>query len=197
MTLRHCLLCGALTLPGLAACASTPPNPNPLKDAPLQLAPSVDLDRYMGRWYVIANIPYFAERDFVGAYIDFSLRKDGRIDDVYHGRKGGFEKKESSFALVDHVVEGTNNAMWRASPFWPVSFANPILYVDPEYRYALIGYPDKSKGWVFARDALMDDATYADCLKRFEAQGYDTSRFLLVPQYPQQLGQPGFQSPQK
>ena len=33
---------------------------------PLMLAPQVDLDRYAGRWYIIANIPYFAERGNVG-----------------------------------------------------------------------------------------------------------------------------------
>jgi apolipoprotein D and lipocalin family protein len=191
------LLAGAVALLILAGCASEPPNTNPLKDAPLKLAPAVDLDRYMGRWYVIANIPYFAERNFVGSYIDFSLRPDGRIDDVFHGFKGGFSAGRSDFALLDTVVPNTNNALWRASPFWPISFANPILYVDPEYRFALIGYPDKSKGWIFSRGARIDDASYDRFMKMFAAQGYDTSRFLKVPQYPEQLDQPGFQTPEK
>jgi apolipoprotein D and lipocalin family protein len=34
-------------------------------------------------------------------------------------------------------------------------------------------------------------------MKMFAAQGYDTSRFLKVPQYPEQLDQPGFQTPEK
>ncbi len=37
----------------LGGCAS--------EGTPLTLAPQVDLDRYAGRWYIIANIPYFAE----------------------------------------------------------------------------------------------------------------------------------------
>jgi apolipoprotein D and lipocalin family protein len=191
------LLAGAVALLILAGCAAEPSNTNSLKDAPLKLAPAVDLDRYMGRWYVIANIPYYAERNFVGSYIDFSLRPDGRIDDVFHGFKGGFAAGRSDFALLDTVVPNTNNALWRASPFWPISFANPILYVDPDYRFALIGYPDKSKGWIFSRDARIDDASYDRFMKMFAAQGYDTSRFLKVPQYPEQLEQPGFQTPEK
>lgn len=196
MKLHALLASGALAL-ALCGCASAPPNTNPLRDAPLKLAPAVDLERYMGRWYVIANIPYFAERGFVGSYIDFSLRPDGRIDDVFHGYKGGFDAPRSDFALVDTVVPGTRNALWRASPFWPISFANPILYVDPDYRYALIGYPDKSKGWIFSRGGRIDDATYERFMKMFAAQGYDTSQFQKVPQYPDQLGLPGFQTPAK
>ena len=30
---------------------------------PLKTVPRVDLDRFMGDWYVIANIPTFIERD--------------------------------------------------------------------------------------------------------------------------------------
>ena len=52
------LACATLT-----SCSGAPPNPNPLADVPLKVA-SVDLPRYMGRWYVIANIPYFAERGY-------------------------------------------------------------------------------------------------------------------------------------
>jgi apolipoprotein D and lipocalin family protein len=45
----------------LNGCSGDPPNPNPRAGVPLQTVP-VDLPRYMGRWYIIANIPYFAER---------------------------------------------------------------------------------------------------------------------------------------
>jgi len=41
---------------------------------PLQTLP-VDLSRYMGRWYVTANIPYFA-----ASRAQWALRTDGRID---------------------------------------------------------------------------------------------------------------------
>ncbi|QKM50171.1 hypothetical protein B7760_04232 [Burkholderia glumae] len=70
-----------------AGCTSDPPNPNPRAAVPLSTVP-VDLPRYMGRWYVIAHIPYFAERGFVGSRAQWTLRADGRIDDVFVGRKG-------------------------------------------------------------------------------------------------------------
>jgi apolipoprotein D and lipocalin family protein len=39
----------------------------------------------------------------------------------------------------------------------------------------------------------MDDATYQSLLTRFTAAGYDAGQLRKVPQFPDQLGQPGFQ----
>ncbi|VVE65285.1 Outer membrane lipoprotein Blc [Pandoraea anapnoica] len=183
------LACAALT-----SCSGAPPNPNPLANVPLKVA-SVDLPRYMGRWYVIANIPYFAERDFVASRAEWVLREDGRIDDHFYGRKGGFDQPESHYQFLDSVLPGTGGGHWRVRLFWPIYVSQLTLYVDPDYRYTLLGYPDKSLGWVFSREPTMDDATYRLLLTRLEAMGYDTSRFRRVPQMPEQLGQPGFVTP--
>lgn len=178
----------------LSACAATPDNPNPRAAAPLTLAPSVDLQRFMGRWYVIANIPYFAEAGYVGSYVEYALRADGDIDDFYYGHKYSFDRPLEQKQLKDWVVAGSNNAHWRSSPFWPLSFDYQILYVDPAYQYALIGYPGKKWGWIFARSPQVSDRKYRELLALLDRQGYDTTRFLRVPQSIDQLGQPGFQA---
>ncbi|CAJ0807570.1 lipocalin family protein [Ralstonia holmesii] len=177
-----------------AACSSPPPNPNPRAAVPLKTVP-VDLPRYMGRWYVIANIPYFGERGNVGSYAEWSLRPDGRIDDAYVYRPGSFDAPFKRMQFVDSVVDGSGGGEWRVRLFWPIYVSQLTLYVDPEYRVTLLGYPDKSLGWVFSRDPNMSDADYRAALSRFDAMGYDISRFRRVPQVPSQIGQPGFQSP--
>lgn len=191
-------VCAALCLPLaailIAGCSHDAPNPNPRAAEPLVTVP-VDLPRYMGRWYVIANIPYFAERDFVGSRAEWSLRSDGRIDDTFVGRKGGFDQKESRHSFVDTAVPGSGGGKWRVRLFWPVYVTQLTLYVDPDYRYTLLGYPDKKLGWIFSREPEMDDATYHALLARFDAMGYDTSQFRRVPQRPEQIGLPGFASP--
>jgi apolipoprotein D and lipocalin family protein len=157
----------------------------------------VDLPRYMGKWYVIANIPYFAEKGFVGSYAEWHLRDDGKIDDSFIGRKGAFDKPESRYRFVDTIVPGTGNAKWRVRLFWPISVTQLTLYVDSDYQYTLLGYPGKNLGWIFSRSPDMSDATYHQLLARLDAMGYDTSRFKRVAQRPDQLGQPGFASPEK
>ncbi len=187
MTMRYwamSLLCFGLAL-ALGGCA--------IDSAPLPLAQSVDLNRYAGRWYVIANIPYFAESGKVGSYFDISFGPDGKLADVYNGRDKSFDAKPSQFTMNGYVVPGQGNALWRESPFWPLYFSYPILYVDPAYRTALVGYPGRDYGWVLSRDATMDDATYQGLLARFQGEGYDIGKFRRVPQFPDQIGRPGFQ----
>ncbi|WP_347555755.1 lipocalin family protein [Robbsia sp. KACC 23696] len=187
------LIAAAVCL-GFAGCTSQPANPNPRAAVPLSTV-AVDLPRYMGRWYVIANIPYFAERGFVGSRAEWKLRSDGRIDDAFVGRKGGFDGPEKRYQFLDRVKEGSGGGAWRVRLFWPIYVSQLTLYVDPDYRYTLIGYPDKSLGWIFSREPDMDDATYRALLARFHAMGYDTSQFRRIPQKPDQIGQPGFASP--
>lgn len=193
----HRVLVVALVAAGvvaaLASCSS-PPNPNPRAGEPLQTVP-VDVPRYMGRWYVIANIPYFAERDFVGTHVEWSLRPDGKIDDVFHGRKNGFEQAETTHHFVDTVKPGSDGGEWSVQPFWPVHVTQLTLYVDPDYRYTILGYPNKKLGWIFSREPSMSEDVYRSLLARLDAMGYDIARFRRVPQSPEQIGQPGFQSP--
>jgi len=177
----------------LSACSA--PNPNPEAAAALKPAPQVDLARFMGRWYVIANIPYSAERGAVGAYVEFAQREDGDIDDLYYAHPLSFEAPLEKKTRRDTVEPGSNNARWKTSPFWPLSYTLVILYVDPDYQYALIGDPDKSLGWVYARSPDIDDVSYHALLARLDAQGYDVSRFRRIPQRIEQLGLPGFQTP--
>ncbi|MDE8342553.1 MAG: lipocalin family protein [Acidocella sp.] len=163
-----------LLLLGLTRCATVPGLP---------LQPKVDLSRYSGRWYIIANIPYFAENGKVGSYFDISLHKN-RIYDDYVGYPAKFTAKPFRFRMVARVVPGFGNAYWRESPIWPLTFAYLILYVDADYQTALVGYPGLKYGWVLARVPVLPPATYQALLSRLATIGYDTSKFRIVQQNP-------------
>jgi apolipoprotein D and lipocalin family protein len=160
----------------MAGCATAGERP------PLVLAKNVDLERYFGRWYIIANIPYFAERGNVGAYVEYARRPDGQISDVYIAHEDGFASPPTRTEGRGYVVPGNGNALWRVTFLWPIYVSYPILYVDDGYKVALVGYPDRSLGWVFSREREMDEGTYRAMLQRFAAQGYDISQFVRVPQ---------------
>ncbi|MET0378791.1 MAG: lipocalin family protein [Spongiibacteraceae bacterium] len=160
--------------------------------------PQLDLPRYMGRWYVIANIPYFAERGFVGSYSQWTLREDSTdqgaiiIRDEFFGRKKSFDTEFSRHEFVDRVVPDSGNAHWRVRLFWPIYVSQLTLYVDPDYQYTLVGLDSKNYGWIFARSPDISDEKYQELLGRFGAMGYDTTLFKRVPQRAEQIGQPGF-----
>ena len=88
---------------------------------------------------------------------------------------------------------GTGNAVWRETPIGLIYFSYLVVYVDPDYKTALVGYPGHELAWVMSREPTMDDATYKGLLDRLTAAGYDASQLRKVPQFPEQQGKPGFQ----
>ena len=181
-----------LFLPGLlllAACASTGGTDMP----PLTSTAKIDLERYMGRWWVIANIPYFAEKGKVATADIYDLREDGRIGNVYAYRKA-FGKPEKTMNGLASVVPGTDNAQWRIAFFGGLVKADYlVLEVAPDYSWALIGHPGRNLAWIFSRQPQMPAAQYEALRARFAAYGYDPARLQRIPQSADQVGQPGFQ----
>jgi apolipoprotein D and lipocalin family protein len=120
------------------------------------------------------------------------LHDDGKVVEHFSARKGTFDGPEKNFELVDTPDPATGNAHWSVRFFWPIYLSQDTIYVDDDYRFTLIGYKDRSLGWIFAREPELSDARYRELLGRFEAQGYDTSKFRRVPQKPDEIGKPGF-----
>lgn len=145
-----------------------------------------------GRWYIVATIPNWFERGMVAPTDYFSPRPDGDIREDFYLRRGSFEAPEKHFTVHDWVKPNSDNAHWRVQIFWPVDLPFLILDVDPDYQYVLFGENDRSLGWIYARQPVIAEAKYQALLTRFEALGYDASRFRKVIQVPEQVGVPGF-----
>jgi apolipoprotein D and lipocalin family protein len=131
----------------------------------------------------------------LGSRAEWKLRDDGKIDDSYYAHKKTFDSPEKHYQFLDTPVPGKDGGEWSVQLFWPVHVTQLTLYVDPDYRYTILGYPGKNLGWIFSREPDMSDDVYRSLLARLDAMGYDTSRFRRVPQRPDQLGKPGFSSP--
>jgi apolipoprotein D and lipocalin family protein len=150
---------------------------------PVQTVSHVELPRYMGDWYVIANIPYFAEKGCFDSIESYALRTDGDIDNWFTCRKDSFaaplKRKVSALASVK---DKKTNATWRIRFFKIISVRYLVLALDPDYQWAAVAHPSRRYGWILARSKTLDPATYAAILKTFAAQGYDTTQFKQVPQ---------------
>ena len=144
----------------------------------------MDLKRYMGDWRVIANIPYFAEKGCVDSIESYSLRADGMIDNWFTFRKGSFDAPQKKITAKARAHDPKTNAEWRVRFLGVITVAYLILDLDPKYRWTVVGHPSRNYGWIMARTKTLPDATYREILKRLEAQGYDPSRFVKVPQVP-------------
>jgi apolipoprotein D and lipocalin family protein len=160
----------------LAGCATPSGAPS------LRTVRHVDLNRYMGDWYVIAHIPYFAEKGKVATMDRYSLRPDGKVDSLFLFHQGAFDAPQKHWHAVAEVVNHETNAEWRLQFVWPIKLAYLIVALDPDYRWALVGCSSRNYLWVLARDRTISNELYKTILRRAAAQGYDITRVVQVPQ---------------
>ena len=157
----------------------------------------VDLQRFMGRWYVIGRVPNFIERGHVASINTYSLRGGDKVSVRYQYREG-FSEPEEELTLRARVDEDSGNRRWRTWFYKVVPTHSRILEVAPDYSWALIGYPGREMAWIFAREPDMDAALYRQLAQRLrDKYEVNTDKLKRVPQHPAQFGKLGFEVPGK
>lgn len=150
---------------------------------PLAPAPSVDLPRFMGTWYVIAHVPYFFENNKVATRDEYRLRPDGRIDNDFVFKKD-FGGEDRRWRGVSTVVPGSGGARWKVQFVWPFSTELVVLHVDEDYQGAALTTPDRELAWVFGREPTMAPERYDALVHHLTTQGVDGRALRRVPQVP-------------
>lgn len=143
---------------------------------------SVDLDRYMGRWYVISHVPYFLERGKVASYDTYARRSDGRLTNNFTFREGTVDGPEKTWEGVADVTNRATNATWKVSFVWPLATTYKIFSLDPEYQWAVVGTKDGGLLWVLARERRLPADTYAKILGELRTRDLPADKLQAVPQ---------------
>jgi apolipoprotein D and lipocalin family protein len=175
---RHYLLTGALltTLSILTGCAGSATRP------PIATVDRVDLERFMGDWYVIASIPTALERGAHNAIERYELDPDGTISTTFTFREDSFEGKQKTYHPRGFVRDPASNAVWGMQFVWPIKADYRIVHLDSSYTYTAIGRNRRDYVWIMARTPTMPDAVYDAIVRRLGEQGYDTALIRKVPQ---------------
>jgi len=150
---------------------------------PVTAVSSVELSRYTGLWYEIAKIPNRFQKQCVrGTTAEYTLREDGRLIVVNRcvEQDGGVSEAEGEARTLDT----TSNAQLEVSffsilgwrPFWGDYW---VLGLDPDYRWAAIGDPERKYGWILARTPTLQAATLDEIFVILERNGYRRERFEM------------------
>lgn len=140
---------------------------------PLEVVDSVDLERYLGRWYEIASYPAWFQKNCTAVTADYSLREDGLIEVINSCRKKTLDGKLKQSKGRAKVVDETTNAKLKVSFFGPFWGPYWIIDLDPEYRWAVVGAPSRKYLWILSRTPQMDQTVYDEIVSRLPAKGYD------------------------
>jgi len=174
-----CLLPLPLALAAaLAGCATTPPDGM----APVALASHVDLPRFMGDWYVIANIPTWLEKGAHNAKDSYRLDPDGTIPTVFSFNADAADGPAKHYESRGFVMDATNPAVWGQQYVWPIKADYRIAYLSPDYTETVIARDKRDYVWIMARTPTIPEADLARLTAFVGSQGYDVTKLQRVPQ---------------
>lgn len=165
----------------LIGCSSQPV----LRDSsiPLTTVNSVDIERYLGRWYEIARLPNQFEKNCEGVTADYSRRDDGLISVINSCRLGSTDGKLKVAKGRARIVDTASNAKLEVSFFGPFWGDYWILELDDDYELALVGEPSGKYLWVLSRAPKLHPEVLAATLNRLKDFGYETDK-LYYPKQP-------------
>ena len=171
---RRGWLTGAVVVAATLAqgCAAPPPMPT---------AQQVDLDRFMGRWYVIASIPTFLERGAHNAVESYERDADGSIATTFSFRRDGYDGDLVEYRPRGFVSE-ESEAIWGMQFVWPFQAEYRIAYLSADYSRTIIGRSKRDYVWVMARAPQIPTAELVDLTRIVRDLGYDAAKLEPVPQ---------------
>lgn len=148
---------------------------------PLKTVDRVNINDFMGDWYVIANIPTSIEKGAHNAIESYRLDDDGTIATTFTFRDGSFEGKLKTYNPRGFISD-ESNAIWGMQFIWPIKADYRIIYLNEDYSVTVIGRNKRDYVWVMAREPAISDTEYQAILSMLESVGYDLGEVQLVPQ---------------
>jgi|TARA_B110000438_G_C15757442_1_gene625768 apolipoprotein D and lipocalin family protein len=118
---------------------------------PMQTASYVDINKFMGDWHVLANIPTFPERGAINPIERYTLNEDGTVDTRFsfiNPRNGA----ERELKATGYIQPDSNNAVWGMQFIWPIKADYRVVYLDPDYQTTIIGRKKRDYLWIMSRD---------------------------------------------
>lgn len=151
---------------------SKPPVGNPNVPQP---GKSVEVDRYLGRWYELYRYDASFQKDCEAVSADYSRNADGTIRVLNTCRKGAVDGDVKTATGKAKIVDHVSGAKLKVSFFGPFYSDYWVLDHAEDYQWSIVGEPTGRYLWILSRDSKPADALKTMLRRRVEEMGYDWS----------------------
>ena len=145
---------------------------------PMPVVDYVDLERFMGDWYVIATIPTFLEKDAYNPIETYQMSSDGSIATTFTFNKGSLSGPVKIYRPRGFVEDKSTNAIWGMQFVWPIRADYRIVYLDDDYQQTIIGRNNRDYVWIMARTPMISQEDYSNLVTLVGTLGYDLDALL-------------------
>jgi len=148
---------------------------------PIHTVDKVDLNRFMGDWYVIASIPTFIEKDAFNAMESYRIDDDGTVATTFRFNKGSLDGPIKEYNPRGFIRDETSNAVWDMQFIWPFKAEYRIIYLSEDYSQTVIGRTKRDYVWIMARKNSIPNIDFEKLLKFLLEQDYNINDIRKVP----------------
>ena len=152
-----------------------------VKHEPIPLVKYVDLDKFMGAWYVIAHIPSYPEKNAFNAVETYKLNENGTIKTTFTFNEGSFTGSFRTLNPTGFIIDNQSNAIWGMQFIWPIKADYRITYLDDSYTQTIIAREKRDYVWIMARQPEISLIDYERLVNFVESLGYEKSKIRKVP----------------
>jgi len=137
---------------------------------------SIDLQKYVGKWYEIASYPMSFQKDCFCVTAEYTLTEKGYVKVFNSCRKGSVSGKVKSISGKAFPVKGTNNVKLKVQFFWPFKSDYWVLDKADDYSWAVVSGPTRKYLWILSRTPYLQDETWQYITDRLRKNGFDLSK---------------------
>lgn len=143
---------------------------------------TVDLQRYLGKWYEQGRFEQSFQRGCEGVTAEYSQLPDGRIGVLNSCRQDSVNGPLRSASAKAKVVEGSGNAKLKVTFFWPFEGDYWVLDHAPDYSWSIVGDGSGQYLWILTRARKVSPARYEALTQRAARFGFDVSQLRRTQQ---------------
>ncbi|OGV50780.1 MAG: hypothetical protein A2017_12880 [Lentisphaerae bacterium GWF2_44_16] len=168
------LLSGIFCLILLASCASGTAHIAPVRD--------FEMNKYTGIWYEMARLPNDFEENLSNVSASYTLRSNGYIINVLN--KGYDVKKREWIEKSAYAFPRSESDIGELSVVfhWPLRAKYKIIFLDVNYRYAIVTGSTMSYLWILSRSPMMRQGVFPELVEKARSWGYNTENLIIVNQ---------------
>jgi apolipoprotein D and lipocalin family protein len=177
----------AAALTGASFVTYAQDTPNTARTAPLESIASLDLPRYLGRWYEIAKFPNrFQKQCVANTTAEYSMDA-GAVKVVNRCQLANGGMQEAVGTARQLGAANSAKLEVRFAPAW-LSFVPQVwgsywvIDLDAGYQLAAVSEPSREYLWILSRNPKVDATRYAELLSRLQDKGLNIKQLELTPQ---------------
>ena len=141
---------------------------------PITTVEKLDIERFMGDWYVLADIATPFDKDAYAPTEHYVLKSDGMVETTYRYQKGnatGDFKSRTMTARPNPELP----SIWGMRLIWPFEADYRIVHIHPDYETTIVARNKRDFVWLMARTPTIDQSAFDTLLEKVQSLGYAIS----------------------